>query len=273
VPAGLAPDAPALVLAVAGNGGAPDVTAQIASVIRVDNPALDVRVGWLGCGADHPASLAAVLAAAAGARPAGGPAAVVVPLLAVPHPPVISAIRPAVAGSGVNATVAEPFDASLTFAEALHIRLADARLARADRVRMFSIPTAADGIIVATAGGAAAAAAAAPTAVLLAARLALPVFAAALDGTPSIAEAAAQLRQMGARRIAIAPCIIGPEARPGELETACASIGADCAAPLGAHDSVARLMTLTYGQALAELDSASGAAQGNGAQGNGAAPA
>jgi hypothetical protein len=63
---------------------------------------------------------------------------------------------------------------------------------------------------------------------------------------------------MGARRIAVAPCIIGPEARPGGLEAACESIGADCAAPLGAHDSVARMMSLTYGQALAELDSASG---------------
>jgi sirohydrochlorin ferrochelatase len=107
-------------------------------------------------------------------------------------------------------------------------------------------------------GGGAAVAAATPTAVLLAARLALPVFAAALDGNPSIGEAAAQLRQMGARRIAVAPCIIGPEARPGELEVACENIRADCAAPLGAHDSVARMMSLTYGQALAELDSASG---------------
>ncbi len=258
MPAGLSPDAPALVLAVAGNSGAPDVATQIASVIRVDNPALDVRIARVGGGAGDPAGLPAVLAATASGRPGDGPAAVVVPLLAVPHPSLISAIRQAVAGSGVNATVAEPFDASLTFAEALHIRLADARLARADRVRMFSIPTAADGIIVATVGGAAAVAAATPTAVLLAARLALPVFAAALDGNPSIAEAATQLRQMGARRIAIAPCIIGPEARPGELEATCESIGADCAAPLGAHDSVARMMSLTYGQALAELDSASG---------------
>ena len=254
MPAGLSADAPALVLAVAGNAGTPDVAAQIASVVRVDNPALDVRIARVGGRGED--GLPAVLAATADGR-AGGPAAVVVPLLAVPYPALITAIRQAVAGSDVNATVAEPFDASLTFAEALHIRLADARLARADRVRMFSIPTAADGIIVATVGGGAAAAAATPTAVLLAARLALPVFAASLDGNPSMGEAAAQLQHMGARRIAIAPCIIGPEARPGELEAACESIGADCAAPLGAHDSVARMMSLTYGQALAELDSAS----------------
>jgi hypothetical protein len=258
VPAGLSPDAPALVLAVAATSGPPDVATQIASVIRVDNPALDVRLARVGGDGEDPAALPAVLAATTAGRPGDGPAAVVIPLLAVPYPALISAIRQAVAGSGVNATVAEPFGASLTFAEALHIRLADARLARADRVRMFSIPTAADGIIVATVGGGAAVAAATPTAVLLAARLALPVFAASLDGSPSIGEAATQIQQMGARRIAIAPCIIGPEARPGELEAACESIGADCAAPLGAHDSVARMMSLTYGQALAELDSASG---------------
>ena len=259
MPAALPPEAPALVLAVTGTGDTTDVAGQIAAVIRVDNPALDVRTARAGGGRGDPAGIPAVLADAAARRPASGPAAVVIPLLALPHPAALSSIRQAVAESGTNAAIAEPFEASVTFAEALHIRLAEARLARADRVRMFSIPTAADGIIVATVGGAPAATAAAPTAVLLAARLALPVFAAALDGTPSVGDAAAQLRQMGARRLAIAPCIIGPEARPGELEAARAGIGADCAAPLGAHDSVARLMTLTYGEALSELDSASGA--------------
>ena len=259
VPAALPPEAPALVLAVTGTGDTPDIADQIAAVIRVDNPAVDVRTARTGCGHGDPAGIPAVLADAAARRPADGPAAVVIPFLVLPHPAVLSSIRQAVAGSSTNAIIAEPFEASVTFAEALHIRLAEARLARADRVRMFSIPTAADGIIVATVGGTPAAAAAAPTAVLLAARLALPVFAAALDGTPSMHDAAAQLRQMGAQRLAIAPCIIGPEARPGELEAARASIGADCAAPLGAHDSVARMMTLTYGETLARLDSAGGA--------------
>ena len=118
--------------------------------------------------------LPAVLASAATMRPTDGPAAIVVPLLALPFPAVTDAIRYAVTQSNVNAYIAEPFNVNLTFAEALHIRLADAHLARADRVRMFSIPTAADGIIVATVGGDQAAAAAIPTSVLLAARLALP---------------------------------------------------------------------------------------------------
>jgi len=242
------------VLAVAGQSGALDVAKEVTSIVRVDNPSVDVRLARVGTSPDDPAGLAAVLASAATMRPADGPAAIVVPLLALPYPAVTDAIRYGVTQSNVNAYIAEPFNVSLTFAEALHIRLADAHLARADRVRMFSIPTAADGIIVVTVGGTQSAAAAMPTSVLLAARLALPVFAAALDGSPSVGEAAAQLRYMGVGRIAIAPCIIGPEARPGDLEAACASIGADSAAPLGAHDSVAKLMTLAYGQTLAEIE-------------------
>jgi hypothetical protein len=246
-----------LVVAVAGNSGSPDVAAEVTSIVRVNNPSVDVRLARVGAGPEDPSSLQAVLTQAAENRPADQPVAIVVPLLALPFPAVTDAIRYDITQSAVNALIAEPFNVSLTFAEALHIRLADARLARADRVRMFSIPTAADGIIVATAGGSQAAAAATPTSVLLAARLALPVFAAALDGSPSIAEAAAQLRQMGVMRIAIAPCIIGPESRPGELESACAAIGADSAAPLGAHDSVAKLVTLAYGQILEQIEESS----------------
>ena len=257
MPDGLPPEAPALVVAVAGHSGPPDVAAEVTSIVRVDNPSVDVRMARVGADQEDPSGLRAVLNSAAAGRPADQPAAIVVPLLALPFPAVTDAIRYDITQSGVNAQVAEPFNVSLTFAEALHIRLADARLARADRVRMFSIPTAADGIIVATAGGNQAAAAATPTAVLLAARLALPVFAAALDGRPSIGEAATQLRQMGVGRIAIAPCIIGPEARPGELESVCAAIRADSAAPLGAHDSVAKLVTLAYGQALEQIEESS----------------
>jgi hypothetical protein len=246
-----------LVVAVAGNSGSPDVAAEVTSIVRVNNPSVDVRLARVGAGPEDPSSLQAVLTQAAENRPADQPAAIVVPLLALPFPAVTDAIRYDITQSAVHAMIAEPFNVSLTFSEALHIRLADARLARADRVRMFSIPTAADGIIVATVGGSHAAAAATPTSVLLAARLALPVFAAALDGSPSIAEAAAQLRRMGVMRIAIAPCIIGPEARPGELESACAAIGADSAAPLGAHDSVAKLVTLAYGQILEQIEESS----------------
>jgi hypothetical protein len=257
VPNELPPEAPALIVAVAGQTGTPDVAAEVTSIVRVENPSVDVRMARVRVGRDDPEGLPAVLNTVAAGRPADQPAAIVVPLLALPYPAVTDAIRYDITQSGVNALIAESFNVSLTFAEALHIRLADARLARADRVRMFSIPTSADGIIVATVGGSHAAAAATPTAVLLAARLALPVFAAALDGSPSIGEAAAQLRQMGVGRIAIAPCIIGPETRPGDLEAACAAIGADSAAPLGAHDSVAKLVMLAYGQVLEQIEESS----------------
>jgi hypothetical protein len=254
VPDQLPPEAPALVVAVIGQTGIPEVASQVTSIVRVDNPSVDVRLARIGVSRDDPSGLAAVLSGAAAGRPAEQPAPNGVPLLALPYPAVTDAIRYDITSSGVNALIAEPFNVALTFAEALHIRLADVQLARADRARMFSLPTSADGIIVATVGGNQAAAAATPTAVLLAARLALPVFAAALDGSPSIGQAAAQLRQMGVGRIAIAPCIIGPEARPGDLEAASAAIGAASAAPLGAHDSVAKLVTLAYGQVLDQLE-------------------
>ena len=73
VPDGLPPEAPALVLAAAGYFGTPDVAAEIASIVRVDNPSLDVRMARVGTGGDDPAGLPAVLASAATMRPDGRP--------------------------------------------------------------------------------------------------------------------------------------------------------------------------------------------------------
>ena len=109
----------------------------------------------------------------------------------------VRALREAIAASGANAWVGEVFNTNALLAEALHHRLADAGLARADRVRMFSITTSADGIILATVGGEEAVGAASVTAVLLAARLALPVLAASLDARPTVEEAAARLEGDG----------------------------------------------------------------------------
>ena len=111
-------------LAVAGQSGPYDVAAQVTSIVRVDNPSLDVRMARVGTSWDDPDGLPAVLASAANMRPTDGPAAIVVPLLALPFPAVTEAIRYAVAQSNVNAYIAEPFNVNLTFAEALHIRLA-----------------------------------------------------------------------------------------------------------------------------------------------------
>jgi len=256
MPASLPEGAPALLLAVpdVGDDGLAGVTAEIATIMRVDNPALDVRTARIDHGGrSDPAGIRAVLADAAARRPAGAPSAVVVPLVVTPHPAGVRAVREAITATGANAHIGEVFNTNALLAEALHHRLADAGLARADRVRMFSITTSADGIILATVGGEEAVGTASVTAFLLAARLALPVMAASLDAEPSVQDAAAQLVAMGVTRIALAPCVIGPEADPAAIEEAAMMIGANYCAPLGAHGNVVKLISLAYGQVLNHL--------------------
>jgi sirohydrochlorin ferrochelatase len=257
MPASLPEGAPALVLAVpnVGEDGLTGSTADIATVLRVDNPALDVRTARIDHGGrGDPSGIRAVLADAAARRPAGAPSAVVVPLVVTPNAATIRALREAIAASGANAHIGEVYNTNALLAEALHHRLADAGLARADRVRMFSITTSADGIILATVGGEEAVGTASVTAFLVAARLALPVVAASLDARPTIEEAAVQLEAMGVTRIALAPCVIGPEADPVAIEAAAAAVGAKCCAPLGAHGNVIKLISLAYGQVLNQLE-------------------
>jgi hypothetical protein len=256
MPARLPDGAPALILAVPGagdNAGGP--SADIAAVLRVDNPALDVRMARVDHGAPgDPAGIQAVLAGVAAERPPGTPSAVIVPQLVTPHPVMYDALLEAIAATGVNAHIGEVFNTNALLAEALHHRLADAGLARADRVRMFSITTSADGIILLTVGGEEAVSTASVTAVLLAARLALPVLAASLDSSPTVNDAAARLEAMGVSRIALAPCLVGPEADPAAIEECAAAVGGKCAAPLGAHGNVVKLFSLAYGQVLSQLE-------------------
>ncbi len=261
VPASLPEGAPALILAVpsVSEDGLSGPTAEIATVLRVDNPALDVRTARIDHGGrGDPCGIRAVLDDAAARRPAGAPSAVVVPQLVTPHPATVRVLREAIGASGANASIAEVFNTNALLAEALHIRLADAGLARADRVRMFSITTSADGIIVATVGGEEAVGSASITAFLLAARLALPVLAASLDSTPTIEDAAARLETMGVTRIALVPCVVGPEVDPAAIETAAAAVGAKCAGPLGAHGNVIKLISQAYGQALSQFETLEG---------------
>lgn len=240
--------------------GLTGAASEIATIIGLDNPALEVRLAKVvDPSQSDAAGMRSVLADAASRRPAGATAAVVVPLLPTPNPATITAINEAIAASGATAVVAEVFNTNALLAEALHIRLADAGLARADRVRMFSITTSADGILVTTVGGAEAVGSASVTAVLLAARLALPVLPASVDASPGIQESAARLQAMGVTRVAIAPCVIGPEADLGAIEEAAVAIGAKCAAPLGAHGNIVKLITQTYGQALGQIEESAGA--------------
>jgi hypothetical protein len=256
VPASLPQSAPALVLAVPGRDTDLSVgpAAELAAILRVDNPAVEVRAARIdGGGFDDPSDLRPVLVDAAARRPDGGPCAVVIPLIATVNPPVIRRLREAVAGSGTNAVISGFINSNAMVAEVLHIRLAEAGLARADRVRLFSIVTAADGVLIATVGGPDAASAANVTSVLLAARLALPVITACADSVPSVQEGAVRLKEMGVNRLAVSPCFIGPEATRGDLE-ALHAVGADCAAPIGAHSNIAKLAALTYGQVISQLD-------------------
>ncbi|HEY1824242.1 MAG TPA: hypothetical protein VGG83_30420 [Trebonia sp.] len=255
VPASLPQSAPALVLAVPGRDTDLSVgpAAELAAILRVDNPAVEVRAARIdGGGFDDPSDLRNVLADATARRPDGGPCAVVIPLIATMNPPVTRRLREVVAASGTNALVSGFVNSNAMIAEALHIRLAEAGLARADRVRLFSIVTNADGVLIATVGGPDSAASANVTSVLLAARLALPVITACTDSVPSVQEAAMRLKEMGVNRLAIAPCFIGPEASRADLEAL--SVGAECAAPIGAHSNIAKLAALTYGQAISQLD-------------------
>jgi hypothetical protein len=255
VPATLPQSAPALVLAVPGSETdlVSGPAGELAAVLRVDNPAVEVRAARIDVSAPgDPSDLRTVLADVAARRPDGGPCAVVIPLIATVNPPVIRRLREAVAASGANVIVSGFINSNAMIAESLHIRLAEAGLARADRVRLFSIVTAADGILIATVGGPDAAGAANVTSVLLAARLALPVITASMDSIPSVQEGAARLKEMGVNRLAIAPCFIGPEARRSDLDSL--AIGAECAAPIGSHSNIAKLAAMTYGQAISSLE-------------------
>jgi len=228
------------VLAVPGED--PDIAEEIASLTRTARSELDVRVALLG------STLVDVLRGLPEDR-----AAVMVPLITGPNPRMYAAIQAGVEEAGVKpdrVVVTDPLGPHPLLAEALHVRLADAGLARADRIRQFSIGAAVDGVIVAAVGGSEAAREADMTAVLLAARLAVPVVAAAVDGNPPVADAVTRLREAGAQRIAVAPYVIGPELDHEQLAKLAAEAGLGCGAPLGAHSSVVRLVNLRYEVAM-----------------------
>jgi hypothetical protein len=262
IPVSLSQDAPALVIAVPGIET--DITSgpigDLMTILRVDNPSVDVRAALIDVAPADPQSVGSVLAAiAAGRDESDGPVAVVIPLIVAPHPPLVRKLREEIAASGIEARVSGFINSNGLVAEALHIRLAEAGLARADRVRLFSIVTAADGIIIATVGGPDAVVATNVTAVMLAARLALPVYTASMDSSPTVSEVALRLKEMGVSRIAIAPCVVGPEATRPDLDAM--AIGAEVAGMIGAHGNLAKLAAGAYGHVLGQLDAAAKQAQ------------
>ncbi|MFF4547189.1 sirohydrochlorin chelatase [Streptomyces sp. NPDC001435] len=259
--------APALVLAVPGTPSAAtrSLAEEVVSIARSELPGLDARIGYLdGDDAEFP-TLRSVLTHAAEERTAryeqavaagvevkepDGPVAVVVPLLAGPDSALLRRVRQAVMDSRIAADLTDVLGPHPLLAEALHVRLSEAGLARADRARLFTVATAADGIILASVGGDEAVQAAGITGMLLAARLAVPVMAAALDQDGAITSVAEQLRSSGSQQLALAPYLIGPEIDPGLLEAAAAEAGCATAEALGAYPAIGKLALAKYTTAL-----------------------
>lgn len=259
--------APALVLAVPGTPGSAtrSLADEVVSIARSELPGLDAHIGYLdGDDAEFP-TLRSVLTHAAEertaryeqARAAGvdaprpeGPVAVVVPLLAGPDSALLRRLRQAVMDSKIAAELTDVLGPHPLLAEALHVRLSEAGLARADRARLFTVATAADGIILASVGGDEAVQAAGITGMLLAARLAVPVMAAALDQEGAIARTAEQLRSSGSHNLALAPYLIGPELDEGLLDAAAKEAGCSAAEALGAYPAIGKLTLSKYTTAL-----------------------
>jgi hypothetical protein len=241
------PDAPALVLAVPGavTESSIEVAAGVIEVATQSCPGVTVRAGFTE-GPEE--SLRAVLADCQ--VPDGLPAAVVVPLLICPQPDVTAAIAATIAAAPVPALQAEPLGVHPLLAGALHARLAESGLARGDRIGRISIvTTAAEGLLVAAVGEDAEAAAG-TVAVLLAARLAVPVAAASFGSASSIRNAAGRLMDAGVAGLALAPCVIGPEIGHLDLTAVANAAGMKTAQPLGAQTAIGQLAAVRYGAAL-----------------------
>jgi CbiX len=250
-------DAPALVIAVPGPGAdaGSEVAEQIAESASESCPGVDIRLGYLSGDTD---TLADALEACADHSSENAPAAVVVPLLAGPHPIFDVAIERAIGEAAGSVMLAAPLGPHPLLAGALHDRLSEVGLARASRARGLNIAAGANGVIVVVADrGPVAIADAGVTAVLLAARLAIPAAPASFGDPASIDAALQRLREAGSGYPAIAPCVIGPETDPAEFVQLSESLGAPCAEPLGAHPAIAQLVSVRYGEALARISVAS----------------
>src|SRR6516225_224315 len=250
-------DSPALVIAVPGSAR-PEVektVARIADQAAGSCHGAEVLVGYLHGGIDHLEDVLASLVSHDGSL-----AGVVVPLLPFPNAEADQVIADVVDAAEAPLLIGDHLGPHPLLAEALHARLADAGLARAARAGRISIVTAADGVIVGAAGATEALQAAGIVSVLLASRLTTPVAAASLNDPGSIKDAATRLRQ-AVPRVALAPCMVGPELTSGTLEAIAALTSTECAPPLGGHPAVGQLVAIRYGAALADPKVASMAAE------------
>jgi sirohydrochlorin ferrochelatase len=245
-------DAPALVLAVPGAycAASDELTGDLAAAAGLSCPGVDVRVGYL---AGEVQRLQDALTFPAGNAVPSAPLAVIVPLLAGPHPEFDAALARAADQTSAPVMLAAHLGPHPLLAEALHARLAEAGLAPQGRAIGRSIVTSTNGILVLADRGEEAVQAAGVIAVLLAARLSVPAAPASLGYPGSVDSALMRLREAGVSSPAIAPCVIGPETPPHSIEIIRTELGAPCAPPLGSHLAVAQLIAIRYGAALASL--------------------
>ncbi len=270
----VASGAPALVLAVPGRGSRVDhdLVERIAEAASQSCPGVDILVGYLSAGPDdYPAGAAGGYPPGTGGQPGaadglagaiasapdhGSPAApraVVVPLLAGPHPVFDAEIGTTIGAADPPVMLASHLGPHPLLAGALHDRLSEVGLARASRALGLNIAVGANGVLVVADRGPGALSEAGLTTVLLAARLAVPTAHASLGDDESIRTAVSRLREAGASKIAISPCVIGPESRAAEFEQLSAALGMPCAPPLRDHPAVAQLVAARYGEALARI--------------------
>lgn len=241
------PEAPAIIIAVPGapQSASDEIADEVASGAAASCPGVSIRVGYTGGGEK---SLSSVLASFP--SQGGLPSAVVVPLVAGPHPVVDAAVADQVAAAGGSALVAGHLGPHPLLAEAMHHRLAEAGLAKAGRAGRINVAAAAEGVVVAAAGQDEAVQVAGVVAVLLAARLAVPVATGSLDDEGSVRDAVGRLRDAGVDNLAIAPCVIGPEAGERDIADVAAGVGVSSASALGSHPAIGQLVAIRYGAAL-----------------------
>lgn len=260
--------APALVLAVpaAESAATARIAAGIATVAAALCPGAALSVGFADGGA---AGLAHVLAQAVqahadqaraadeagGAAPACEYAAVVVPMALTPDAARQAFVAAAAAEAGPAVMVAGQLGPHPVLGAALHDRLAEAGLVRPRRMSGLSLVTLDTAVLLTAAGGEDTLPAAEAAAIMLAARLGVPVGPACTGSPASVQAAAARLRGSGATRLLLAPYLIGLEISAEELASAAAAAGAECAPPLGSHPAIGQLVTMSYGAALLEAGS------------------
>jgi sirohydrochlorin ferrochelatase len=256
-----------LAVPAAQSAASEEIATGIADVASSLCPGAVIQAGYAGGGR---ASLAAVLGSIVAARPAGpGPgaatwdgeapaepdelspyAAVVVPLAITPDPGRDAWIRQTVARAGPSVVSTDQLGPHPLLAGALHDRLTETGRVGQRRIAGLSLVKLEVGVLVVTIGGEDARQTAETAAVLLTARLGVPVAAVCLDNKASLDNGVAALRGAGASHLVMAPYLIGPEVDPAELAGAAAAVGADCAPVIGAHQAVGQLVTMRYGSAL-----------------------